>query len=93
VVGTRDGEFRLTLDGPRLAVSSLTVPQDDAENDPRAALEQRFERVADAAHLLDALLELFLQRRTASDWDREVRTISKWISNGSKNGRPRVVSA
>ena len=52
------GEFRLTLDGERLAVSSLILPENQAEQDPRARLEGRFEAIADLARSegVDALV-------------------------------------
>ena len=72
------GEFRLTLDGPRLTVSGLVVPEDDSEEDLRARFEQRFERLADVCDLLDALFELFLLRRTQRDWNADLKQMSEW---------------
>ena len=78
ILGCPVGEFRLTLDGPRMTVSSLVLPEDEAEQDARARIEQRFELTADAADLLDALFELFLLKRTNKTWTGELRKMSKW---------------
>ncbi len=92
IVGSPLGEFRFTLDGERLAVSSLVVPEDDAEEDPRVRLEQRFELITDAGNLLDALFELYVLRRMARDWDRELRAMSAW-ARGKDAKLPRTASA
>lgn len=80
VLGSPLGEMRLTLDGPRLAVAGLVLPEDDSEDDPRARLERRFELTADAAHLLDALFEVFVLLRTGRNWPRELRSLSAWAT-------------
>ena len=82
-IGCNLGEFRLTLDGPRLAVSSLVVPEDESEEDLCVRFEQRFERLADACALLDALFELFLLRRTDRAWSSELRQMSDWVTGGA----------
>lgn len=86
IIGSPSGEFRLTLDGPRLAVSSLILPEPPESDAGRrgddqaagAALEQRFELLADAASLLDALFEVFLRERISDDWPAQVRKMSAW---------------
>lgn len=80
VVGTGVGEFRLTLDGPRLAVSGLVLPDPDAPRSPREVLEQRFEQIVDTATIVDALYELFLDRRLARDWERELHALANWAA-------------
>lgn len=82
VLGSPLGEFRLTLDGLRFTVSGLQVPESQqGEEDHHARLEQRFELIADAATLLDALFEAFLLKRTSTrDWEMELRQMRSWIA-------------
>ncbi|MBK9119125.1 MAG: hypothetical protein IPM18_05925 [Phycisphaerales bacterium] len=55
--------------------------------------EQRFESVTDAATLLDALFELFLEQRLGQRWDRELERLSAW-ARGTKSPRtPKLVGA
>jgi hypothetical protein len=91
LLGAPSGEFRLTLDGPRFGVSGLVVPEPD-EQDVRARLEQRFELVADTASLLDGLFELFLMRRLAKTWSRELGLMSAWAA-GTRAQKLRAASA
>ncbi|MCH7871010.1 MAG: hypothetical protein IID33_04855 [Planctomycetes bacterium] len=93
IVGVPAGEFRFKLDAARMSVSGLTLPDDDPREDARGRLEQRFERVADAADLIDALFELFLQKRLAGDWDDEWRKLSAWAQGESKPALLRAASA
>jgi hypothetical protein len=81
IFGSRAGEFTLTLDGPKFAVSGLTLPRDDEKRDRREHIERRFEQVADAGELLNVLYELFLRRRTSSDWPRELGNMRLWASS------------
>lgn len=90
VLGGAAGEFRCTLDGPRLTVSGLQVPEDGTVRDVRARLESRFELITDAAHLLDGLFELFLVRRTGRDWAAEHRRMSTWAAG---KGAPLAATA
>lgn len=78
ILGSPLGEFRLALDGPRLVVSSLILPEDEPGDDLRARFEQRFERVADVCDLLDALFEFFLLKRTNREWNAELRKMAEW---------------
>lgn len=78
IVGSPLGEFRLSLDALRLGVSGLVVPEDDSQQDARARIEQRFELIADAATLLEAIFELFLRRRISAEWEAEQRAMSAW---------------
>lgn len=80
ILGTPVGEFRLTLDGPRWAVTGLSVPEEESEADPRAQLEQRFESIADAANVLDAMFELFILRRIDRGWDRDLQSMAAWAT-------------
>lgn len=48
------------------------------DDDWRARLEQRFERIADAGVLIDALLELYLLERTGREWGRLHNQMSAW---------------
>jgi recombination associated protein RdgC len=93
VIGAPGGEFRFTLDGQRLAVSGLALPEEDGEPDARARLEQRFERISDVVHLIDALFELFLLERTGRTWDQTLRAMSEWATGKSRRRRLRVTSA
>ena len=82
ILGCSLGEFRLTLDGTRMTLSGLIVSEDETEQDVRARIEQRFELLADAANLLDALFELFLLLRTNRDWNAELHKMSEWATGG-----------
>ena len=93
ILGTPQGEFRLTLDGQRLAVSGLVLPEDETAQDEPAILEQRFELVADAAHLLDALFEMFVLRRTARSWSGDLQAMSTWAVGKNRAKLPRAASA
>jgi hypothetical protein len=84
VVGSPLGEFRLSLDGPRLAISSLALPEPDTEQDERARLEHRFELAADAANIIDALFEVFVLERTGRDWDTLLQQMSAWAKGGRR---------
>jgi recombination associated protein RdgC len=93
IVGSPMGEFRLGLDGIRLAISGLALPEDNTEQDIRARIEQRFELTADAANLIDALFELFLQRRTIGAWNAELRKMSTWAAGEEPKALMRSASA
>jgi hypothetical protein len=89
VIGGAVGEFAFALDGPSLAVSSLALPEDKAqERDPLVRLERRFERTVDLTQLLDGLFELFLEQRLGRDWPREARAITQWASRGAASRAP-----
>lgn len=73
------GELRFVLEGPRLTVSGLVIPEDEeASRTAAERLEARFEMIADTAHLLDALFDTFLQRRWARDWEQDLRKMTAW---------------
>lgn len=93
IIGGAPGEFRLTLDGERLAVSSLILPEDRAEQDPRARLEGRFEAVADLASVIDGMFELFLQHRTSRTWSAELGRMSAWAAGRAEKTRVHAASA
>ncbi|MCK4340498.1 MAG: hypothetical protein KAY37_02090 [Phycisphaerae bacterium] len=93
IVGAPAGEFRFTLDGMRLAVSGLTLPEDETEQDVRARLEQRFESITDVANLLDALFEMFLLSRTDRNWSRDLRSMSAWAAGQPEKTQLRAASA
>lgn len=84
ILGSPVGEFRLTLDGPRMTVSSMTLTESDAELDARARIEQRFELIADAADLIDSLFDLFLIKRTSGEWNAELRKMRTWAGGEAK---------
>ena len=85
ILGSPVGEFRLTLDGPRMTVSSMTLTESDSEQDARARIEQRFELIADAADLVDSLFDLFLVKRTSGEWSAELRKMRTWAGGERKN--------
>lgn len=74
------GEASLTLDGPRFAVSRLLTPDGEADQDPRAAIEDRFDRIFESLDLLDAVYEVFLRQRTAKEWPAELHQMSQWAA-------------
>lgn len=89
-VGGGAGEFRLTLDAARWAVSGMIVPEpDEPAKDVRTRLEERFDQVSEVAAMLDALLDYYLQRRLARDWPREFDELSRWAA-GKPRGAARV---
>lgn len=87
VLGAPFGEIRLTLEAARFGVSGLVIPEDAAEPDWRARREQRFERIGEAAALLDALFELFLARRVGREWNRELRELAGWAAGSGRAAR------
>jgi Putative exonuclease, RdgC len=91
IIGGQLGEFRLTLDPARFAVGGLIVTEDQAEKDFRARIEQRFELIVDALHLLDGLFELYVTARTSREWPRELAAMSAWARGQSP--LPRVTAA
>ncbi|RMF84234.1 MAG: hypothetical protein D6744_03420 [Planctomycetota bacterium] len=94
IVGSPLGEFRLTLDAARMCVSSLTLPEPPGEQDRRERIESRLDLICDAADLLDALFDVFLQERVASDWAGTQREIAAWVAGDQDAPRThRVVSA
>ncbi len=86
------GEYRLTLDGPRLAVSGLTLPEPEDDLAGEALREQRFEQITDVAHLLDALFELFVTARTGRGWDALLRKMTTW-ARGAREGALRSAAS
>ena len=81
ILGGREGEFRFSLDAQRFTVSGLIVPEEeDGEQDPRTRLEERFEKIAEAVTLIDALYELFLTQRVAREWSATQRRLAAWAS-------------
>lgn len=92
-LGAPAGEFRLTLDGPRLAVSGLVVPEPPADADERARLEHRFDAIADAAGLVDALFERFLLLRVSRDWNAELRRMTAWAADRKPERASQAASA
>jgi hypothetical protein len=93
VFGGRAGEFALVLDGRGMSVSGLSLPDDDADVAPEARLEHRFEQIAEASQLLDVLYELFLRRRTAGSWSRELGQMRAWVANGRTPAVAQVATA
>lgn len=82
LIGSPAGEFGLALDGPRMTVSGLVLPEGERTDDPRAALEERFERCFDCATLIDVLFELFLRRRLRADWAQMQSEMIAWARGG-----------
>lgn len=78
ILGSRVGEFRLTFDGGRFSISSMTVPDGEPQANFAARLEQRFEFITDAGAILDALFDLFLQERVGHEWNALQRAMSAW---------------
>jgi recombination associated protein RdgC len=95
VFGGRAGEFSLVLEGRQMAVTGLVLPKEDrlVDEDPKSGREQRFEQIADAAELLDVLYELFLRRRTAGPWRRELGRMRAWAAGGGVGLTERAASA
>ncbi len=77
LIGGRDAEYAMILDGPKFNVSGLRLP-DSEQSDRLAILEERFEHVVSAAGLLDMLFGLYLGRRCAADWLTELASIRQW---------------
>ena len=93
IVGGPLGEFRLTLDAARMCVSGLVLPEPQGEQERRERIEGRLELIGDAADLLDALFDVFLQQRVAGKWSQQQHEISTWVAGGSERRPHRVVSA
>lgn len=82
LLGSPAGEFGFALDGPRMTVTGLVLPEGERTDDPRAAIEQRFELCFDCLALLDTLYELFLRRRIRADWSQVQSEMSAWARGG-----------
>ncbi len=89
VIGSPVGEFALTLDGPKMAVSGMVVPEEEASDNrgPRELLEERFERCFDSVGLLDVIFETFLRVRVGANWGATLSDMQKWAraAAGSAN--------
>ncbi len=95
LLAARSGEWSFVLDGVTLDVSGLTLPQTE-EKDAIARLEERFESIAEAAGVMDALFAEFMRRRLSGDWDALLKNMCKWATGGRGEqgaARPRLVSA
>ena len=92
IVGGAAGEFACVLDGPRMAVSGLVLPEDTSERDPRVRLETRFEQIFDACELLDMVFDLFLRERAGAEWNTTLQAMRVWAA-GRPEGPRRAVSA
>lgn len=86
IVGSYLGELRFAFDAARWVVAGLQLPDDPTQDDPRAQREQRFELVADAANLLDALFGLFLQQRTSPTWPQAEAALEQWAIGKQGSG-------
>lgn len=94
VLGSALGEFRLVLDATRWVISGMTLPAPAARDEDRqAALEARFEQIADVAAQLDALYELFLNLRTGRDWAAELRKMQQWAASAEGAPALQIASA
>lgn len=93
IVGAPVGEFRFTLDGERLTVTSLLVPEIPDGLDAPAALERRFELIFDAVELVEILFELFLLQRVERDWDGLEEEMTAWAAGARRSGRRQARSA
>ncbi len=79
-IGAPLGEYRCTLDAPRLTVTGFTPPEPDGEVDAAGLLEHRFEAVTTLADLIDALLDVFLEARVGRAWSTELREMRAWAA-------------
>lgn len=79
ILGGRGGEFPLVLDGPRMSLSGLRLPESEA-TDRLAKLEDRFTQIADVAGLLESLFGLYLGRRASGDWSAELSRMQSWAT-------------
>ncbi len=86
-------EFRFTLDGQRMSVSGLALPEPPADADPRARVEHRFESITALAGLLDALFETFISLRVSRDWASEQRRMAAWAGSAPSDARRQAASA
>lgn len=80
ILGGPWGEARLTLDGPRLLISGLTLPEPQTTRTARERIEERFELIADLAEIVDAIFELFLTQRLGPDWPQQRDAIAAWAT-------------
>lgn len=78
ILGGAAGEFSFTLDGPKMTVSSLSLPKDEEQRSAVEWIEHRFEQVSDFNEMLDGLYGAFLKRRLADDWPREHAAMKAW---------------
>ena len=91
IVGSAVGEFAFSLDGRKMTVSSLVLPDDQEERDVRASIEQRFERCFDLTTILDVMFETFLRARISDHWGEAERDLKRW-AKGVDEKRQRTIA-
>jgi len=73
-----DRQYELTIHAETLAISGAKLPEPQAEED-RARLEERVTLLRHLVETLDLLYDAFGQRRTGSDWAKELGRMQKWL--------------
>jgi hypothetical protein len=82
-------EWEFTFKADRFHFQSMklpTLPEDDEDQiDRDGQLLERIALIEKAAGIMDRLLQSFLERRLAGDWEGELARMHKWISQITGN--------
>lgn len=78
IVDHRGQTFNLNLNAETMAVSSLKLPEIEADT-PRTLFEERITMLRDFSGILDGLYTAFLDVRTSGAWENQVSQIRRWI--------------
>jgi hypothetical protein len=89
LIGLGADDYRLVLDGPKLAVSTLVLSAQKQE-EHAGSIEHRLSSVRKIASILDNMYKIFLKFRLSSLAKGEGATMRKWAK---EPGMPRVTSA
>lgn len=79
ILAARAGEWTLTLDGTKLDVTGLVLPQIE-QKEKAAILEARCESMADLSDVLDELFTKFVQTRLSSEWNAVQKAMRQWVA-------------
>lgn len=79
-----DVQYEFTLHAETLAVGSAKLPPSEEEDD-RARLEERANRIRHLMETLDLLFEAFGQVRFTSAWNDELAKMQKWLKREEKH--------
>lgn len=78
IVDRNGQQFSFTLNAESLVVSSLKLPEIEADSE-RTLFEERITLLRDFSSLLDELYATFLAVRCGSGWENAVASVRRWI--------------
>ncbi len=76
-------QFSFIIQAETLALSSVKLPQADAEGEQRARELDRLQQVRDLAEIVDQMFAAFMARRMTSYWSQETKEIGAWLKGTS----------